>query len=684
MERSLTTARPAPARTPLDSGARRADIDGLRALAIVLVVTYHVWWGRVSGGVDVFLMISSFLLTASFVRRIGRSPTGVPSPALGAFWLRRFQRLLPSAALTILAVLAAALVLFPATEWTRTWRDAWSSLLYFENWNLAFTEVDYYARDGVTPSPFQHFWSLSMQGQVFVMWPLIIAGVWWVLRRRRRLVVPALGIVFGSIFVFSLWFSIVSTEANQSFAYFDTRARLWEFAAGSLVALALPYLHVPRPLRAALGWIGVAGIVSCGIVLDVQGGFPGYLALWPIVCTALVIVAGTAPAKGGPGALLASSPLRFIGRDAYALYLVHWPVLIIWMVVSGRSDPGWLAGTGIIVLSFSLARALTHLVERPLATFADVARPSRRAAAVIAVSALIVVAPLAAWQGVVHQRTLALQASDSHGYPGAAQVDTPIDLAGVDLPVLPAATALDDEWVSAGVECEGALRPSDAVLEGSCLQNEFAADATTPTFLVAGDSHAQQLMAPLLVLADENNWGVISLLKGGCPLGVGAPAWSASGPPCDQWRAAALSYALDVQPDAVYLVATRATPTGPEVMIEGIDEVVGILTGAGIEVAAVRDTPRFDFDMYLCVVSEEECAVPEVAADIDLDRMAADPRVFAVDFRRWLCPEGMCEGEIGNLAVYIDDNHLSASYGRTLAPMLAEMLAEADSTRGLG
>ncbi|MEV7609477.1 acyltransferase family protein [Microbacterium sp. NPDC089320] len=661
--------------------ARRADIDGLRALAILLVVAYHVWLGRVSGGVDVFLMVSAFFLTASFVRRVeSQRPL-----ALSSFWLRRFRRLLPAAAVTILGVLGVALSAYPQTEWPRVWREAWSSLFYVENWTLALSEVDYYARDSVTPSPFQHFWSLSVQGQVFVLWPLIIAAVWLVLRRRRHLVIPALAIVFGVIFVASLGFSIVETMRAQSFAYFDTRTRLWEFAAGSLVAIALPYVRVRPSIAALLGWIGIIGIVMCGIVLDVQGGFPGYLALWPVVCTALVIIAGRDAPRGGPAMILESAPLRFVSRDAYALYLVHWPVLVTWMMLSGRSAPGWLAGAGIVVVSFVLARIVSALVERPIRDAVALGRSRRLGVLVLAASVLVVAAPLAAWQITIEQRTAALMASDSGGYPGAAQIDSPIDLAVTDLPLMPLATALDDEWVDLKGSCAGELEPVEPALEGSCAQNATAEDSDASRVLVMGDSHAQQLMSPLTVLADQQGWGLVALLKGGCAIGIGAPTWSAAGPPCDEWRAAAIEYAIRVQPDAVYLVVTRATPASVEVLVEGVREIVDELTANGIQVIAVRDNPRFDFDMYECVLAESDagpgadaasCDVPELAFadEDDFADLTSDDGVIAVDYRPWLCPDGVCRGSIGNVAVYIDDNHLSDSYGRTLAPMLAEML----------
>ena len=486
--------------------------------------------------------------------------------------------------------------------------------------------------------------------------------------------------MFGAVFAVSLVFSIVATARAQDFAYFDTRTRLWEFAAGSLIALALPFLRVPIRGAAVLGWIGVLGIALCGIVIDVQGGFPGYLALWPILSAGLVIVAGRDRARGGPTAFLASRPLRYVSRDAYALYLVHWPILVIWMVVSGRSEPGVLAGLGIIGLSLVIARLLSRFVERPIREARALDRSRGLGAGVLVAAVLVVAVPLGVWQGTIAQRTNAIQASDSRGYPGAVQLDSPIDLAGVDLPLIPDPTTLDAEWVYLGQECSGDLVAVEPALDGTCTQTVRAAEPGTRRVLVMGDSHAQQLMSPLRVSAEGQDWELIALLRGGCSIALGAPSPAGSASDafsCEDWRSAAIDYALRVQPDAVYLVVTRASPASPEVLVDGIEDIVSLLLDRGIQVIAVRDNPRFDFDMYACVfLAEETCEVPEIGFEegVSLEVLAEREGITAVDFRPWMCPDSLCLGVIGNVAVYIDDNHLSDAYGRTLAPMLQAML----------
>jgi len=668
----VPTTRPATAQHRV---GYRADIDGLRTLAIVLVVVYHVWFGRVSGGVDVFLMISAFLLTGSLTRRVvAGTPLSLPQ-----FWSRRFRRLVPAAAVTLLAVLAASAAFFPPTQWTRIWNETWASLFYVQNWQLAFSEVDYYVRDSSETSPLQHFWSLSIQGQVFLLWPVLILLVALILRRRRDLIRPALIGVFLVIFVWSLWFSIIETRSDQAFAYFDTRTRLWEFAAGSLLALLLPFIRLGVVIRAVLGWGGVAGIVLCGILLDVGGRFPGYLALWPVLCAAAVIVSGAGDARGGPASLLASKPMTYFSGDAYALYLVHWPILVTWMVVFDVDRVGIGAGLVIIVGSLVAARLLSRFVEAPLR---EPSRPGRagslQSLAVITASVVAVAGVTATWRGVEQIRVAEIAANVADvDYPGAAQVDAAIDIAGSDLPLLPLPTALDDEWAAVGPACEGVLAPKAEILRTSCNQN-VDGEKAEHRILVIGDSHTQQLSAPLNALFEESDLAVVTLLQGGCTAGFFEQSRSTTLSSCETWVRAAFDYAKEISPDAVYLVVTRADADQPERLLDGIEDAVREMSLAGIPVIGVRDNPRFSFNMYQCAIDPSmDCAVPreQVLSEVNPAEALRDD-ITLVDFTPWLCPSDVCEAAIGNVAVYIDDNHLSRTYALTLAPFLEQILAE--------
>jgi len=241
--------RPVPVERPAEGRwAYRRDIDGLRAVAILLVVSYHVWFGRVSGGVDVFLMLSAFFLTRGFVRRMaGPAPVRPIRHLLGVF-----RRLLPAAAVTLVGILAVVWAVYPEAMRRSVAEQAWASLGYVQNWLLASESVDYYARTDV-PSPLQHFWSMSVQGQAFVLWVLLLWGCQVVVRRRGWSPDRVVGVVFGAVFAISFVYSVVRTASAQQLAYFDTGARLWEFAAGSLLVVALPHVRLGRVARTLVG-----------------------------------------------------------------------------------------------------------------------------------------------------------------------------------------------------------------------------------------------------------------------------------------------------------------------------------------------------------------------------------------------------------------------------------------------
>ena len=664
-----------PVRTaPADEGrwAYRPDIDGLRAVAILLVVTYHVWVGRVSGGVDVFLMLSAFFLTRGFLRRMGG-----PAPARPlAHLLRVFRRLVPAAAVTLLGILALVWTFFPASTWRSTWEQTWASLLYAQNALLAADAVDYYTRFE-TPSPLQHFWSLSVQGQAFVLWVLLLAACHMVVRRRGWAPDRVVATVFGTVFVLSLVYSVVRTSVAQQSAYFDTGARLWEFAAGSLLVVVLPRLRLAPVVRAVLGWTGLVGLLVVGLVLDVQGGFPGYLALWPVLCAAAVVVSGGGGDRHGPARLLASRPLRWVGRDAYALYLVHWPILITFLVATGNEGAGLVGGALVVVLSLASARLLTAAVDAPVRAWRATDPSPLVPVAVLVVSTATVVLPVTAWQVSSELEARAVAARVAATNPGAAVLRDPaLSEPPGEVALLPLPTALEDEWMQLERRCAGERVPEDAILTGSCWESPHAARARQ-TVVVVGDSHAQQMTAALLPVAEDNGWGVIMLVKGGCSMGLDEPGMDDQ---CDDWREAAISHLERTRPDAVLTVVTRSDGGElDEAVRPGIDRFLDRMGAAGIDVVGVRDNPRFPFDMYSCVAAAtdpSECAMPRAAslAEDNPATVLEGGGVQLVDLTPWICPDDVCLGVVGNVALYKDDNHLSRTYAATLAPSLAEQL----------
>ncbi|MBD8044206.1 acyltransferase [Arthrobacter sp. Sa2BUA2] len=645
----------------------RPEVQGLRALAVLMVVTYHVWFGRVSGGVDIFLLISAFLLTLSFVRKVEAGK----ALDLGRYWLHMFKRLLPAVVVVLLAVLTATALFVPRSRWSEILSQTWSSLFYFQNWALASNSVDYYAADQSVASPLQHFWSLSIQGQVFVLWPLLFGLAAFIARatgmRFRRIVM----MIFGALFLGSLAFSIHETYTNQVHAYFDTRTRLWEFAFGTLLALALPYLKPHRWIRVGMGWLGVVIMLSVGFVLDVQGQFPGYVALVPLTAASLVIVAGQTESRVGADRLLSWKPLTRLGDISYALYLWHWPILVIYLIWRDREEVGPVGGTAIIGLSLVLAYLTTKLVERPMRSMSWATQSSARTGLVVAVCVAVVAAPVTAWQQGLKLEAERLTADANRNYPGAAVlVPGYEDQSDPDVGILP---LVGDEWPDFGSSC--LEKPS--ALESRCK----IAGTTDFTLALVGSSHAKVWATPLISMAEERGWNLSAWMKGNCPLALETGTVAQD---CVDFNEELVDEILRTHPDIVVTTSSRTVVGGNEYVDDTWNDVVKKFTEAGIKVAAIRDTPRFESFIPECVDRNPDnpslCGIESEVVFNRVNPAEDSPPVHGLahlDFTDMLCPGGFCEPVIGNVMVYLDTNHLTASYLRTMTDVFAERFDQA-------
>ena len=633
-----------------------------------MVASYHIWFNRVSGGVDVFLLISAFLLSLSFIRKVEQG-RGLD---LLHYWVHVFKRLLPAVAVVIVGTLVASAIFVPRSRWNEILSQAWSSLLYFQNWALAANSVDYYAADDSIASPFQHFWSLSVQGQVFILWPLLFALAALIARVAKRRFRAVVLVVFGTVFVVSLAFSISETYTNQAHAYFDTRTRLWEFAFGTLLALSLPYLRLPRGLRIIAGWAGLAAILSGGFILDVQGQFPGFVALWPLVAAALVILAGQTGSRWGADRLLSWGPLVRMGDMSYALYLWHWPVMVIYLVYRGYPSAGPLSGAAIILASLMLAYLTTRFVERPLRRAAWFDVNLKRSVLVVAVCLSLVAVPLAGVQYGLKAQAEKLQAEAEKNYPGA-RVLMPgyiASEAAETAPIQSVSSQDPDTWGRLALECADVEDgPTDPALVGRCFSTDNAGEAEK-TILVVGSSHVQQWLSAIEPMAEANNYRVIALLLGLCPYGEEDDTRNAD---CNAFNAAATDFALEIKPDAFVTLATVSrTDEANDPVVDGLPGAAQKLQAEGIPVVGIRDNPRFAFDMQLCAESNgeeaEECTEPlatKLSPVWPWNGMGVDTPLL--DFSDLICPEGICRPVIGNTYVYVDNNHLTTSYTASMA-----------------
>lgn len=683
--------------------APRRDIQGLRTVAVGLVIVYHIWPQLLPGGfvgVDVFFVISGFLIVGSLVREI--ESTG--RIGLKTFYAKRIRRLLPAAGLVLLATLAGMVLLLPQSRWQSISIDVIMAGLQLQNWNQAFGSGTY---EGATAlvSPVQHYWSLAVEEQFYIVIPLCLMAtvVWpWKTRQQKKaLCLYLLVAMSGASFIHSVLFS----ASDQDVAYFATSTRMWELGMGGILGLVLPRLKLGESTQRLLGWGGLLTILWCGAAFSTSMAFPGYVALLPVLATVLVLVAGFSSEAAGEGARLSASsvlalgPAKYIGDISYSLYLWHWPVVVFYVFLLGR-QPGPFHGLAIACISLVAAAASYYLVEQrfrhqarsmPCEEPADAPAVQRHRRTFILASGLLVattVAALAPW-GIVEAKSQQLDnALNLSQYPGAMALDPKRAMAvpsGQAVRPDPA-VAMKDVPVTGGNEC-GVFDPAK-MGEDACRYGRPDAEKT---MVVVGDSHAAQLVDPLVLVGDSTGWNVQAMVRNGCPFSSVPPSSADTVfTNCSNQNRESLSRILHRRPDLV--VISGMTPSGyeralqwgwqdPESLVSGYVGFLKPLRDAGIRVAVVMDIPFPDFAAPDCLQTQgsasKGCVLEQGpnARPADPLRAAAAqvPGVEVIDLYPYFCTSGVCPSVIGNVLVY-RDNHMTNTFAKTLAAPLARML----------
>src|SRR6202022_3347958 len=352
-------------------GFYRHDLDGLRGVAIALVEIFHVWFGRVSGGVDVFLVLSGFFVGGSLLRtKLTESSPLSPRPEIA----RLVRRLLPGVVVVLAASALLTILIQPQTRWETFADQSLASLGYFQNWELANT-VSSYLRAGEAVSPLQHIWSMSVQGQFYLAFLAVVLAFTTLFRRRLgKHLRTAFVSLLTTLTLASFVFAVFAHADYQATAYYTPFARAWELLLGALIAALVPYVRWPMWLRTALAAVALAAILVWGGGVGGRKQFPGPWALVPVCATALMILAAanrqadprTRDRMPLPNRVLATPPFVALGVMAYSLYLWHWPLLIFWLSYSDRAHAGVIDGAVVLLVSGVLAYLTTRFVENPL------------------------------------------------------------------------------------------------------------------------------------------------------------------------------------------------------------------------------------------------------------------------------------------------------------------------------
>jgi peptidoglycan/LPS O-acetylase OafA/YrhL len=656
----------------------RPDIQGLRAIAVLSVLLYHASVPFIDGGfagVDVFFVISGFLITSHLVSELER--TG--RVGLGRFYARRIRRILPASFVVLAVSIAGVLLVVPRALQPEFLRDAVGTSLYVPNILFAVKGTDYLAE--TAPSPFQHYWSLGVEEQFYLIWPVLLFASWVVLRRRRG----GVALVLGAAVITSLAAAIALTFVSQPWAFFSLPTRAWELGTGAVVAVAQPLLtRIPRRLGAALSWFGLLALVASLFVIDPQMPFPGVVAIWPVLATALVIAGGSPRPPRGAELVLRVAPAQFVGRISYSLYLVHWPLIVLPAAMTGQGELGGQWALVALAATFPLAWALYRLVEVPFQR-ADWSR-RRRSRTVFALTAAVSLVLAGFSFGAA--RVIAAAPIDS-GQPAPVVTDAalpPVFQDFVPNNLTPSiAGAAQDLPATYADGCH--LNGSDQVVPPTHCS--FGDTSSTRVVALFGDSHAAQWFPALDLLGKQEGFRLDVYTKSSCPsVDVPMVTDGVLNTGCAHWRSLVLARLVAEPPSRVVLsnfahydeYGTTGLSVGA--WNDGLAATLAALPSS-TKVTLITDTPSFPTtpavclsahlnDALACSRARPDAVNAEWATAEAASARAAKAQV--VDLNDFLCDSASCGVIIGNRLLYRDPHHLTASYAELLASPLGRAL----------
>jgi peptidoglycan/LPS O-acetylase OafA/YrhL len=709
-------------RRPGDPGFR-PDLEGLRGVAILLVILCHAQVPGVEAGfigVDIFFVLSGFLITGLLIGEHGRTRR----IGLRAFYARRARRILPAAIVVLATTMLAASLLLSPLDLPRVGEDALAAGLSMANIRFALGATDYFAPSDA--SPLLHFWSLAVEEQFYLLWPVLLLVAVRLGRPRLTTVVLATTILVGS-FVACLWL----TDVSGPWAYFSLPTRAWQLAAGALLALTLSWHdRMPAAVAAGTGWLGIALIGAALLVIQPTTAYPGIASLLPtLAAVALIVSRG---AVGSPGwLLLGRVPLRWLGRISYSLYLWHWPILILGPVALGTAmtEDGLTGGdlstrTALIGVAVVVAAMTWRFVEEPFRRGPSSNRARFRGFALAGAATLVLVVGSTTMTALGARDVVAASAVDPQDQ-GAAMAatdpgpdssdlesDQPVDPviapptpttvvgpASTIVPITPIATATPRPTArppTARVDgklpakltptLEDARTDRDRLLADGCglsLGGTKPPDCVygdrhgTVTVALVGDSHAAHWFPALERIANARGWRLVPLTKFSCvfvDLPIWQPTLNREYTECEAWRENVVDRLVKLRPNLVIVASNQWLPVieardnDPERQGAALARLLKRIPG---EKAIISDTPRSEVDVPACLAQHpkaiERCTTKQRAAfgwrhlrrETEAARLSG---ATLIDLSAAICPVDPCPPVIGNIVVYRDHHHLTATF----------------------
>ena len=646
--------------------AFRPDIEGLRGIAILLVVLFHAGVPALRGGfvgVDVFFVLSGFFITAMLAREL--SETG--DVDVNAFYTRRALRLLPALLITLLVTLGAVFWLYAPIDRAPIAATARAVALHGGNVAFASGAVDYFSTGD---NPLLHTWSLAVEEQFYLVWPLLFLSIGFLgaadqgARARKRLFVAV--VVAGALsFAVSLWL----TRVSQPWAFFGMPTRIWEFALGGGLALVLNgRSDRATSVSAVLQGAGLVMIAVAALSYERVTPYPGIAAVLPALGTSLMILGGDRAPASAVSRTLSSPPLRWLGRMSYGWYLWHWPLVGVAAVLF----PGIGIGGKLLWSAVALGLAwLTHrFIEQPVRDGAVLTRVPGHWLLPGTVAASVGVAFLAHGAMVAAERRVALTPQKQFA------------LARVD-------RKNHNCWAN--------------TVEDAKVPCAFGDTQSSTTIALFGDSHAEHWLGALDRYGKERGVKIVAMVKGGCPVAdmpeLMQPRLKRFYHECTRYREAMIQRIIAMRPTAAilsswdhYLPVNGAESdwqVTPDIWRRGLRRTYERLSKAGVPVLAMRGTPRTWFDVPACLsrraarlplarqcVYERAGSLSKVAADAQTEA-ARGLDVSFIDMNDQICTTATCQVVRNGIIVFTDDNHLTATFSRSVAPVLGARLESA-------
>lgn len=685
VERPLDDRRAAEA---VPESSYRADIQGLRAVAVVLVVLDHAGLTFLGGGyigVDVFFVISGFLITGLLLRDFA---------AQGRirflnFYSRRARRILPAAALTLVATDIAAQLLLNYVRAEAAIKDSIWAAFFAANIRFERLRADYFA-SAAPPSPIQHFWSLAVEEQFYLVWPallaLLLAGAVLLARRRDRSEVSLWPVSAGLCVLIgaSLLWAITETRYAPPDAYFSAFTRAWELGCGAVLAInARTVARAPKWARVTSSWLGLAGILFAAVWFSGTTPFPGIAAILPVVSTVLVVAGGTGEvSRIGPSALLGLRPFRFVGDVSYSFYLWHWPFLII---AGGYSLEPLTTGVklGLVGAAFLVAVGIYYAYENPIRRARNLWGRRGRGALVLWPTSIGAVA-LVGLLGL-YSIDAGVNAHLLRGTPSPSPIRPTSDPSVPDVAGAVAAARANADIPSPLSPPIGSLLSDFGVnLPGNCLVLETATSNndichqgdvnSARTMVVFGDSHAAMWLPALIPVAKQEGWNLIPIIKFDCQ----ATWWISSSvvPSCPPWYTWAVGKILSLHPGVVVI---GALDTGDAAWEFNLRSTISTYKSIRARVILLGDVPSLPIVPTDCLLSPgatmRTCTFPARSTSVLSEAKAAS---FGADYIAdldWFCFEQECPLVVGNTITHWDGNHVSRTYALLLVKPLRKALA---------